>query len=144
VINLANYKFLLIPAGVWLIAQLIKVVIALIHERRLRFSYLTKMGGMPSAHSATVCSLATVIGITEGFQSPLFALSVFFAFIVMYDAAGVRKTVSIHSGVLNDILDELFKGQPEFQQRFREFIGHTRLEIVTGAIMGILLAWWWA
>ena len=142
--QLVNYRFLIIPAGAWLVAQLIKVIIALIQERRLRLSYLTKMGGMPSAHSATVCSLATVIGIAEGFQSPLFALSVFFAFIVMYDAAGVRKTVSIHSGVLNNILDELFKDQPEFQQRFREFIGHTRLEIVTGAIMGILLAWWWA
>jgi len=101
------------------------------------------MGGMPSAHSATVCSLATVIGIVEGFQTPLFAISVFFAFIVMHDAAGVRKTVSIHSGVLNDILDELLKNHPEFQQRFREFIGHTRLEIITGALLGICLAWWW-
>jgi acid phosphatase family membrane protein YuiD len=99
---------------------------------------------MPSAHSATVCSLATVIGMVEGFQSAIFASSVFFAFIVIYDAAGVRKTVSVHSGVINDILDELFKDNPEFQQRFREFIGHTRLEIITGAIMGILLAWWWA
>lgn len=142
--QLMNYRFLIIPAGAWLVAQLIKVVIALVQERKLQLSYLAKMGGMPSAHSATVCSLATVIGMVEGFQSPLFALSVFFAIIVMYDAAGVRKTVSIHSGVINNILDELFKDNPEFQQRFREFIGHTRMEIVTGAILGILLAWWWA
>ena len=138
-----SYKTLIIPAASWLIAQIIKVVIYSVQDRRLRLSYLVSMGGMPSAHSATVCSLATTIGLKNGFNSALFAIAVFFALIVMYDAAGVRKTVGTHSGVINRILDELFRDHPEFELRFREFIGHTRLEIVSGAILGILLAVWW-
>ena len=138
-----NYRVLIIPAACWLIAQLIKVVIYSVQDGRLRLYYLVSMGGMPSAHSATVCSLATTIGIMNGFNSALFAISLFFALIVMYDAAGVRKTVGTHSGMLNRILDELFKDHPEFELRFREFIGHTRLEIASGAILGILLALWW-
>ena len=138
-----SYKTIIIPAASWLIAQVIKVIIYSVQDRRLRLSYLVSMGGMPSAHSATVCSLATTIGLKNGFNSALFAIAVFFALIVMYDAAGVRKTVGTHSGILNRILDELFRDHPEFELRFREFIGHTRLEIVSGAILGILLAVWW-
>lgn len=138
-----NYKVLIVPSGAWLIAQLIKVIIASIHDRRLRFSYMTSMGGMPSAHSATVCSLATTLGISEGFNSTVFAISFFFALLVMYDAAGVRQTVGSHSDMLNRILDELFKGHPEFELRFRELIGHSGIEIAAGAILGILLALWW-
>jgi acid phosphatase family membrane protein YuiD len=140
---LSYYKILIIPAASWLVAQVIKVIIYSVHDKRLRLSYMVSMGGMPSAHSATTCSLATTVGIMNGFNSAVFAISVFFALIVMYDAAGVRKTVGTHSGVLNRILDELFKDHPEFELRFREFIGHTRLEIAFGAILGIVLALWW-
>ena len=140
---LVNYKALIIPSGAWLVAQFIKVIIASVQDRRPRFSYMTTMGGMPSSHSATVCSLATTIGISQGFSSAVFAIAVFFALMVMYDAGGVRRTVSSHSGMLNRMLDELFRGNPEFQLRFREIIGHNRLEIIAGAILGILLALWW-
>lgn len=142
--SVAGYKALIIPAAAWLIAQIIKVIIYSIDDRRLRLSFLVSMGGMPSAHSATVCALATTLGKLEGFDSAIFAISVFFAMIVMYDAAGVRKTVSVHSDLLNRMLDELFKDHPEFELRFRALIGHTRLEIVAGAILGVLLALWWA
>ena len=138
-----SYKALIVPAGAWLVAQLIKVIIYSIQERRLLLYYMVRMGGMPSAHSATVCSLATAVGIIEGIDSTIFAVSVFFAFLVMYDAAGVRKTVGTHSNIINRMLDELFKGHPEFELRFRELIGHTRLEIGAGALLGILLALWW-
>ena len=138
-----SYKVLIIPSGAWLIAQSIKVLIASIQDRRPRLSLITSMGGMPSAHSATVCSLATTIGILEGINSTVFAISAFFAMLVMYDAAGVRQTVSNHSDIINRMLDELFKGHPEFELRFRELIGHTRIEIVAGALLGILLALWW-
>lgn len=139
-----DYKVLIIPAIVWFISQLIKLIITLITERRLVFSQLVSMGGMPSAHSATVTALAITIGKTQGWGSPLFALSVFFALIVMYDAGGVRRTVGTQSVVLNKILDELLKGNLEFDERLREFIGHTMLQIVIGAMLGVGLAWWWA
>jgi hypothetical protein len=138
-----SYKALIIPAGAWLVAQTIKVIIYSIQERRLLLYYLVQMGGMPSAHSATVCSLATTVGIMEGLSSTIFAVALFFALLVMYDAAGVRKTVGTHSNMINRMLDELFKGHPEFELRFRELIGHTRLEIAAGALLGILLAFWW-
>jgi acid phosphatase family membrane protein YuiD len=142
--TISDYKALIIPAAVWFIAQLLKLIIVLITEKRLDFGQLTTMGGMPSAHSATVCSLATVVGKVGGVNSLLFAISVIFALIVMYDAQGVRQTVGNQSVVLNRILDEMFKDNPEFEERLKEFIGHSRLEIVVGAVLGIALAWWWA
>jgi acid phosphatase family membrane protein YuiD len=139
-----SYKFLIVPAAVWFIAQFLKLIITLIWDKRFDLSQLTSMGGMPSSHSATVCALATTVGKLEGFTSPLFAISFFFALIVMYDAAGVRRTVGDQSVIINRIIDELFKDNPEFEKKLREFIGHTRLEIIIGAMLGIGLAWWWA
>lgn len=135
---------LIAPIIAWFMAQLIKMIISLIRDRHLDLTYLVSMGGMPSAHSALVCALATSIALDDGVQSPAFAIAAFFAIIVMYDAAGVRQTVSVQSNMLNRILDELFKGKPAFEQRFREFIGHTHFEIMAGAGLGILLAWLWA
>lgn len=135
------------PAAAWCVAQVMKVIIESIKDRHLNFSYLITMGGMPSSHAALVCALATTIAIVYGVGSAVFAISAFFALVVMYDAAGVRQTVSTQSTLLNRIVDELFKGNPEFQQRIRELIGHTKFEVAAGAILGIvfafLLAWDW-
>lgn len=115
--------------------------------RHLKLSSFTTMGGMPSSHTALVCALATTVALVHGIGSTLFAIAAFFALIVMYDAAGVRQTVSNQSTILNRMLEELFKGQPAFQQRLRELIGHTKFEIAAGAGLGIsiglLLAWDW-
>ena len=141
--SILSYKALVVPCGAWFVAQVLKLLISLIQDRRLDLSYMVKMGGMPSAHSSTVCALATTIAILEGINSAAFAVAVFFAIIVMNDATGVRQTVGTQSGILNRMLDELFKGRPAFEQRLKEFIGHTRLEIIAGGLLGILLAWWW-
>ena len=140
-------KALWVPAVAWCLAQILKVIVQSIKVRRLSFSYLTTMGGMPSSHAALVCALATTVGIVYGVGSAVFAISAFLAIVVMYDAAGVRQTVSTQSTMLNRILEELFKNNPEFQQRLRELIGHTKFEVAAGAILGIvfafLLAWDW-
>lgn len=140
-------KALWVPAVAWVLAQILKVVVESIKERRLSFSHMLTMGGMPSSHTALVCALATTVGIVYGLGSAVFAISVFFAIVVMYDAAGVRQTVGTQSTMLNRILEELFKNNPEFQQRLRELIGHTKFEVAAGAILGIviafLLAWNW-
>jgi len=140
-------KVLLIPAAAWCLAQVLKVIIGSARDRRLNLSYLTTMGGMPSAHSALVCALATTVALVNGVGSALFAVTAFFALLVMYDAAGVRQTVSTQSTMLNRILEELFKGNPAFQQRLRELIGHTKFEVAAGAALGVvfalLLAWEW-
>ena len=104
---------------------------------------MVSMGGMPSSHTTLVCALATTVAILHGLNSTYFAISTLFAAVVMYDAAGVRQTVSVQSTLLNRMLDELFKGKPAFEERVRELIGHTKIEVITGAILGVLLAWWW-
>jgi len=145
--SILSNKALWIPAAAWCVAQVMKVIIESIKDRHLNFSYLITMGGMPSSHAALVCALATTIAVVYGVGSALFAISAFFALVVMYDAAGVRQTVSTQSTMLNRIVDELFKRNPEFQQRVRELIGHTKFEVAAGAILGIvfafLLAWDW-
>jgi acid phosphatase family membrane protein YuiD len=145
--SILSNKALWIPAAAWCVAQVLKVIIESIKDRHLNFSYLITMGGMPSSHAALVCALATTVAVVYGVGSALFAISAFFALVVMYDAAGVRQTVSTQSTMLNRIVDELFKGNPEFQQRLRELIGHTKFEVAAGAILGIvfafLLAWDW-
>lgn len=134
-------KALLIPAAAWCVAQLLKVIISSIKDKRLNLSYLLDMGRMPSAHTTVVSALATTVAKVQGADSALFAISIFFALIVMYDAAGVRQTVSTQSVILNRMLDELFKGKTAFEQRMREFIGHTKLEVIAGAVLGTLFAW---
>lgn len=141
---LISNKILLVPFGAWCVAQLLKMIIASLQQKRFMLSYLTTMGGMPSSHATLVCALATTLAIVEGLGSPLFAIAVFFAMIVMYDATGVRQTVSHQSVMLNRLLDELFKGKakvnPQFEQRLRELIGHTNFQVLAGAALGITFA----
>ena len=134
---------LLIPLAAWCVAQVLKVFISSIKDKRLNFSQLITTGGMPSSHAALVCALATAAAIVHGVDSAVFAIAALFALVVMSDATGVRKTVGAQSTMLNRILDELFKGKPEFEQRVRELIGHTIFEVSAGAVLGMLLAWWW-
>ena len=143
--SILSNKALWVPAAAWCAAQLLKLIIGSLKDRRLNWSHMSTMGGMPSAHATVVCALATTVAIVYGVGSAVFAIAAFFALVVMYDAAGVRQTVSTQSTMLNRILEELFKGNPEFQQRLRELIGHTKFEVAAGAALGIvfafLLAW---
>jgi len=145
--SILSNKALWVPAAAWCAAQLLKLIIGSLKDRRLNWSHMSTMGGMPSAHATVVCALATTVAIVYGVSSAVFAISVFFALVVMYDAAGVRQTVSSQSTMLNRILEELFKGNPEFRQRLRELIGHTKFEVAAGAALGIvfafLFAWEW-
>ncbi|MGA2368302.1 MAG: divergent PAP2 family protein [Dehalococcoidia bacterium] len=138
--SLNAFKAIWVPLVAWFFAQLFKVVIHLVNERRLDLSYMYSPGGMPSAHAALMAALATTMGLLYGFDSPYFAISLAVAFIVMYDAAGVRRTVGYQSTMLNKMLDELFKGNKEFTQRLSEIIGHSKWEVFVGAVLGIAMA----
>jgi hypothetical protein len=124
----------------WLVAQILKVIINSIRERRLNLWYMTTMGGMPSSHSATVAGLATAVGVREGFRSTLFAIALVFALVVMYDAAGVRRAAMHQARILNQIIDELFQGHPISETRLRELLGHTPFEVIVGAVLGAVVA----
>src|SRR5947209_4356145 len=100
---------------------------------------MASTGGMPSAHSALVTSLATAIGREMGLSSPVFAVSAVFAAVVMYDAAGLRQAVSVQARILNRMLDELFTQHQFSERRLRELIGHTPLEVSAGCALGLVV-----
>ena len=124
----------------WAVAQVLKVLIELIWRRKLDLRLLTSAGGMPSSHSAIVCALATAVGIHDGVSSSLFAICLVLAVVVMYDAAGVRPAAGVQARILNQIIDELFQGHPISETRLRELIGHTPIQVVVGAALGIVLS----
>ena len=124
----------------WLIAQLSKPLIYYVHTRRVDLRYLAAAGGMPSSHSAVVVALATRVGIDTGLESIPFALATIFAVVVMYDAAGVRRAVSLQARILNRMLTEMIEAQHFNEDRLRELIGHTPFEVFVGALLGALSA----
>ena len=129
----------------WAVAQLIKVCVVLIKERYLDLRYFVSSGGMPSAHSATVCALATAVAMIQGLDSVAFGITAILAIVVMYDAAGVRRSVSRQSIVLNRILKELRERRPrgEVEHDLRTLIGHTPFQVIVGAMLGIAIAGLW-
>jgi uncharacterized protein len=124
----------------WAIAQLTKTVYELIRYRKLQLSRMVSAGGMPSSHSALVTALATATGRVAGIESAAFAISLVLAAIVMYDAAGVRRAVSIQARILNQMIDEAFQGKPFAEKRLRELIGHTPIQVIVGGLLGIVVA----
>jgi acid phosphatase family membrane protein YuiD len=123
----------------WAVAQLSKTILELFQQRKLILSRLVSSGGMPSSHTALVTSLATATGRVTGLTSAPFAIAVVFAGIVMYDAAGVRRAVSIQARILNQMIDEAFQGHPIAEKRLRELIGHTPIQVFVGALVGIVI-----
>lgn len=141
--DLLQNRILVVPLVAWIISQVLKVIIVFAVERKLDLSYLTTPGGMPSAHSAIVAALATSIAQELGVGSPLFAVAVIFAFIVMYDATGVRQAVGTHARILNRLLEDILVGHQLNEARLRELIGHSPLQVGAGAALGITLALIW-
>ena len=122
-------------------AQGLKVIIELIRNGKVNFRFLVTTGGMPSAHSALVGSLATAVGLTLGWSRPEFAIAALFAVIVMYDAAGVRQAAGKQARILNKMLDELYEGETQFtEERLKELLGHTPVQVLAGLALGITIA----
>lgn len=138
-------KVLVAPLCAWAVAQLLKVFITLVKDKRLDLRYLVISGGMPSAHSALVSALATSVAIVQGLGSVAFGITAILALVVMYDAAGIRQSVGLQSVVLNRIMKELRSRRPiaELERDLREFIGHTPFQVIAGAALGIIVAWLW-
>lgn len=124
----------------WTVAQMAKMLADLLRSGRLDLAYLVSTGGMPSAHSAMACGLATSICLTEGFGSAVAMLAIGMASITMYDAAGVRRAAGHQARILNKLLDELFREHRLNEQRLKELLGHTGLEVLIGMVVGILSA----
>ena len=129
---------LLIAVAAWAAAQVLKLLIATAVYRKFDITYLTTGGGMPSSHSALVCAAAVSCGMSAGFDSPVFAVAAVVAFIVMYDAAHVRRETGEQAKVLNYILRNWEEFKPEnFERDLKELIGHTPLQVAMGAVLGV-------
>jgi len=124
----------------WLFAQTIKMTFFFARTRKINFAYLASTGGMPSAHSAMAAALATSVALRVGMADPLFALALAFALVVMFDAQSVRRAAGIQARVLNQIVDELFKTRRVAEGRLVELLGHTRLEVFFGMLLGVFVA----
>lgn len=124
----------------WFVAQALKVVFVLIKEKRFDIRRMVGSGGMPSSHASFVMSLLTAVGFVCGADSPEFAISAVLAFVVMYDATGVRREAGRQAEILNDIIENFGQDSPEMMgKRLKELIGHTPIEVFVGAVLGILI-----
>jgi acid phosphatase family membrane protein YuiD len=124
----------------WMAAQFTKMLCGFYRTHRLDFSYIVSTGGMPSAHAAMASGLATAVGLAQGFGTPLFAVALALALIVMFDASTVRRAAGQQARLLNEIVDELFREHHFSERKLAELLGHTRLEVFMGMVIGILVA----
>lgn len=134
------YNAILVSAvTAWAISQILKVAVSVILFRKLNFQLIFSSGGFPSSHSATVSALALGIGKYYGWDSPIFAVSAVFSMIVLYDAAGVRRAAGKQAEVLNQLVERLYPNPNSDQDRLKELIGHTPLEVFGGVSVGIII-----
>ena len=131
-----RYKYIIVPFVTWFGIQLFKVLYKRVHEGVWDIERILGAGGMPSSHSAIAVSLATMIGKNVGWDTPIFALSVIFSLVVMYDAAGVRRAVGKQARILNDILNNQKLSNAE---KLQEMTGHTPIQVAAGALIGIIV-----
>ena len=137
--NLFQNKYIYIPVLVWFCIQLYKLIYDLITTKKFNFKRILGAGGMPSSHSAIVMTIAMMIGKDQGFDSSVFALSIIVAFVVMYDAAGVRRAAGKQAALLNKIVDTPGLSGVEVQERLVEVLGHTPVQVFVGAIIGTIV-----
>lgn len=135
--ELIGNKVLIASLLGWFVAQVLKVIYILITEKRLDIKRMTESGGMPSSHSAFVTAMAMSVGFSEGFGTPSFAMAFVLAFIVMYDASGVRRAAGEHAKIINDLQEQLLEGAPTY---LKELLGHTRIEVIVGSILGFIIS----
>ena len=136
--QILHNPLLVVPLLTCLVAQIVKVAIDVVTNRKFSFRFLVSTGGMPSSHSALVGSLATGVGQTVGWSSPEFAIASIFAVIVMYDAAGVRQAAGKQAKILNQIMEELIEHDDFSEEKLKELLGHTPIQVFVGLIVGIL------
>ena len=133
-----NNKYITVPFLLWFSIQGFKVIYDLIVTKKFNFKRIMGAGGMPSSHSAVVTGLATLIGRYEGVGTPIFAISTIFAFVVMYDACGVRRAAGKQAKMLNKIIETPGLTGVEVSEKLVEVLGHTPVQVFVGALIGFV------
>lgn len=136
-----GYEILLAIIVANFAAQIIKTFFYAFKHKQLDLSMLFTTGGMPSSHSASVTAMTTSTGFVAGFDSAVFAISFCISAIVMYDSAGVRQSAGKQAKVLNQIMVELLSEEHHLNQdKLKEFLGHTPIEVIAGALFGVVIS----
>jgi acid phosphatase family membrane protein YuiD len=135
--SLLSNKYITVPAFTWFIAQMFKLISTRIKYGKLDLMRLFGTGGMPSSHTGFVVALCTVIGKNMGLDSAMFGIAFAFAMIVMSDAGGVRQAAGKQAKVLNTLISTHFTDD-DFNEKLKELIGHRPLEVLIGAVLGLL------
>lgn len=139
-----NTGYEVISAGILsaFFAQVLKFIIFTIQSRKINFKIFTTTGGMPSSHSAGVMAVSTAVGILEGFSSVMFAVAIGYSLVTMYDATGVRRAAGKTAACLNRMMDDFYNHDVQaIGGKLKELLGHTPLEVIMGAIFGIIFAY---
>ena len=139
VLEILSNRIILAAALAWAIAQGLKVLLTLIISKKFDGTRMFGSGGMPSSHSAMTCAMMMMVGYTEGFTSAVFALAFCFSGVVMYDAAGVRRSTVKNAAVLNRLIDRLYTDGSFDEEHLKELVGHTPIQVMAGALLGILI-----
>lgn len=124
----------------WIFAQIAKLLIHIQRTHTFDHGFLLRLGGMPSSHSASMMAVAVSVGLRTGFHSPVFALALGIALVVMVDAQTVRRAAGQQARLVNQIVEELFKEHRLSQHKLAELLGHTRLEVLLGSLLGVVTA----
>ena len=138
-----GYEALFVGISAVILAQILKFFVHLIWKRKIDLRLFTTTGGMPSSHSAGVIGLSTTVGLICGFSSIEFAMAIGYALVVMYDAAGVRRAAGKQAACLNKIIMDIYKQElKEAGGKLKELLGHTPMQVLVGAIFGVIYAYY--
>lgn len=132
----AQYRYLIVPFVTWFCVQTFKVLWELATTKKFNFKRIIGAGGMPSSHTAIVVSITTMVGRSQGINSVIFAVSLIFSLVVMYDACGVRRQAGKQARILNDIVNTPGLSTVQVREKLVEALGHTPLQVIVGAIVG--------
>lgn len=124
----------------WIFTQTIKVTLGIIQKKKFDFRWFIGTGGMPSSHAAGATALALSSGLELGFSSPIFALAFVFAMVTMFDAQGVRRSAGKQAEILNKLMEDIYWQGKIKEDKLKELLGHTPIQVLIGLIIGALIA----
>ena len=135
-----NNATLVVAVASWLAAQFIKLAVFLVRERRFDYGFLLRLGGMPSSHTSSAAACATSVGLRAGFGSPVFAVALGMLALIMIDAQSVRRAAGVQARLLNQMAEEFYRNHKFSPEKLVEFLGHTRMEVLMGALLGVSIS----
>lgn len=134
-----DYRYIIVPFFTWVAIQIFKVIWDLVTKKKFNFKRVLGAGGMPSAHSAVVIALTTMVGRSQGTTSPMFGIALIFSLVVMYDATGVRREAGKQAHLLNEIINTPGLSQVQVKEKLVEALGHTPIQVFVGALVGFII-----